>query len=388
MPHAERLKLITEIEEIRGSRVICLVTGDRPVAPTIIADDLLRPLYDHLLEISKSESGKTKKIDLVLYTRGGSVETPWKMVTKIRQFCQQFSVIIPYKAHSAGTMLALGTDTILMSPMGELGPIDPALQLRGDTPGRTFLLPDLGVEDVAAYLSFLKERARITDQAALAETVKALADHLTPTLLGRMERIYSHIRLVARKLMSLQKPPLPEATIDAIADALTEKMYAHGHGIGVDEAESLGLRVERMDSKLDALVWKLLLDYEEEMKLLTSADASSYFANELDSVYEEPNAIGVCIESRSARHTFRGTVRIERIRKIPSPLNLNLSFPLNLPPSVTPQNLPQQIQQLIQQLLQQAGGQLQQLIQAELAKQAPIQGISQRWVGGVWKRET
>lgn len=386
MPYGERLQAIAQIEEARGSKVICLVTGDRPIAPTMIADDLLRPLYDHLLEISRS--GKVNRIDLVLYTRGGSVETPWKMATKIRQFCQQFSVIIPYKAYSAGTMVALGADTIVMSPMSELGPIDPALQLKGDAPGRTFLLPELGVEDVAAYLSFLKERARLTDQAALAETIKALAEHLTPTLLGRMERTYSHIRLVARKLMSLQKPPLSEATIDAIADGLTEKMYAHGHGIGVDEAQSLGLRVERMEGSLDALVWNLFLDYEAEMKLLSSADASSYFPNEVDSVYEEPDSVGVCMESRNARHVFRGTVRIERIRKIPSPLNLNLSFPLNLPPSVTPQSLPQQVQQLIQQLLQQAGGQLQHLIQTELAKQSPIQGISQRWVGGVWKRET
>jgi|TARA_B100002003_G_C13712440_1_gene357362 hypothetical protein len=78
MPYTDRLKLISEIEQLRGSRVITLITGDRPIAPTMIADDSLRPLYDHLLDISQSESGKAEIIDLILYTRGGMVETPWK----------------------------------------------------------------------------------------------------------------------------------------------------------------------------------------------------------------------------------------------------------------------------------------------------------------------
>ena len=56
---------------------------------------------------------------------------------------------------------------------------------------------------MAAYITFLQQRAGITDQNALAETVKVLSEHLTPTLVGRMERIYSHIRLVARKFLSL-----------------------------------------------------------------------------------------------------------------------------------------------------------------------------------------
>ena len=315
-------------------------------------------------------------------------KTPWKMVTKIREFCNQFSVMIPFKAHSAGTMVTLGADKILMSPMGELGPIDPSLQLKGDAPGRTFLIPDLGVEDVAAYLSFLRERARITDQSALSETVKALAEHLTPTLLGRMERVYTHIRLVARKLLSLQKPPLPESAIETIAEALTEKMYTHGHGIGVEEAKSIGLRVERMSDDLDSLVWKLLLDYEDEMKLLTNADPVSYFSDDTVNVHEERDAVGVCMESKDMRYVFKGTIRIERVRQMPSPLNLSLNIPLNLPPSVTLETLPQQAQQALQQLIQQASQQLQQLIQAEIAKLAPVQGVSCRWVGGAWHRET
>jgi len=355
------------------------------VAPTAIADDCLRPLYDHLLNVAKD--GNPDKIDLVLYTRGGFVETPWKIVTKIRQFCQQFSVIIPYRAHSAGTMIAIGADTISMSPMSELGPIDPFLQIRpeGGKPV-PFLIPDLGVEDVAAYISFLKERAGITDQDALSNNIKTLAEHITPTLLGRVERIYSHIRVVARKLLALCKPPLAEATITTIIEALTEKMYAHGHGISIDEARSIGLRVEAISKDVEKVVWNLYLDYENSLRLNANPDPHSYFPDDVANVYQETGALGVLMESTGLAHAFQGTIRIERLRKMPPQININLNFPLNLPPTVQPQALPQQIQATIQQILQQAAQQLQGMIQAEIARQAPTEVVGVRWVGGAWRQ--
>ena len=387
MPETERIELIKEIEKARGSRVITLFYGDRQIAPMQIADDALRPLYDHLLSISTASScADGDRIDLILYTRGGAVETPWKMVTKIRQFSSEFTVAIPFRAHSAGTMIALGADRILMSPMSELGPIDPSLQVQPGALDSPFLLPDPGVEDVAAYLAFLTRRAGISDQAPLAEAVKILAEHLTPTLLGRLERIYSHIRLVARKLLSLSRPPYAEATADAISEALTEKMYAHGHGIGIDEAHELGLRTERMESPLESLLWQLYLEYEEALKLETSADPESYFANDTDNVYEEPDAVGVFMESRDVGHSFAGKIQIRRMRQIPN-LNLNINMPLNLPPSITPQNIPAQVQQMVQQLLQQqALPEIKRMVEAEVARQAPVQGIQARMVGGAWRR--
>ena len=385
MPENERIELIREIEKARGARVITLFYGDRGIAGTDIADDALRPLYDHLLDISGTSASRAENIDLILYTLGGAVETPWKMVTKIRQFSKKFTVTIPFRAYSAGTMIALGADTILMSPMSELGPIDPTLYVQPGAPGNSFLIPP-GVEDMAAYLTFLTGRARISDQIPLAETVKVLAEQVTPTLLGRLERIYSHIRLVARKLLSLPKPPYPESAVDVISEALTEKMYAHGHGIGVDEAIQLGLKAERMESALDRLVWELYLDYESELKLGTTEDPDGYFQNDEANVYEEEDAVGVLMESRGVSHQFSGKIRLQRIRQIPNPLNLNISMPLNLPTSIRPENIPEELQQVIQQMLQQAAPQLQRMVEAEIARQAPVQGRQGGWVGGVWKQ--
>ena len=64
----ERIRLISEIEKLRGSRIITLVTGERAIAPTQIADDCLKPLYEQLVSIRSD--GNVKKIDSDIGNKG------------------------------------------------------------------------------------------------------------------------------------------------------------------------------------------------------------------------------------------------------------------------------------------------------------------------------
>lgn len=226
MTTQDRKKLIVEIEKERSSKVVVFFCGDRPLAPTAIADDAIRPMYDHLRTLDP----KPEKLDLYLYSLGGLMETPWKIVTMLREFCKELSVVVPYKAYSAATMIALGADKISMTDKSELGPIDPQLNVAVGPDRPQFVLPQIGVEDVASYVTFLRQRAGLTDQTALAGCIAALVSNLTPPLLGRIERVYSHIRLVARKLLSLARPPIDDRRVTAIIEQLTEKTYVHGHG--------------------------------------------------------------------------------------------------------------------------------------------------------------
>jgi hypothetical protein len=77
--------VINGIEQRFQSRLVTLILGDRPVFPTQIADDCIRPMYEHLLRI-----GKVPKLQLLLYSLGGQTEAPWKIVNTLRQFCQTF----------------------------------------------------------------------------------------------------------------------------------------------------------------------------------------------------------------------------------------------------------------------------------------------------------
>ena len=80
MGRPERKALIHELETLRGSRVLAYVTGDRAPAPAQIGDDAVRPMYDHLRQI-----GHVEKLDVFIYSRGGAIDVPWRIVTALRQ---------------------------------------------------------------------------------------------------------------------------------------------------------------------------------------------------------------------------------------------------------------------------------------------------------------
>lgn len=121
MSEEERIELIKGIEDRRQSHLITYFLSDRIGAQAQIGEDAVRPLYDHLLAI-EADSKRRNRIDMFLYSRGGGVEVPWRIVSAIREFCDEFAVLIPYKAHSAATMIALGADEIVMGKKGRIGP--------------------------------------------------------------------------------------------------------------------------------------------------------------------------------------------------------------------------------------------------------------------------
>ncbi|MEK7211213.1 MAG: hypothetical protein AAB731_01115 [Patescibacteria group bacterium] len=103
--------LIKDLEVKRGSKVITYFTSDRqgPVNARVAMDII--PVISNQLRLM----GKTDKIDLFLYSAGGDTMVPWRLVSMIREYCDHFSVLVPYKAHSAATMIAGMTLNNLLS---------------------------------------------------------------------------------------------------------------------------------------------------------------------------------------------------------------------------------------------------------------------------------
>ena len=173
MSRDTRIQLISQIEERRQSYLICYIVGDRQPISGQISDDAVRPMYEHLRNMATPLAQRRNRIDLFLYSRGGNVGVPWRIISMLREFCDELGVLIPYKAYSAATMIALGGDSIVMGPKAELGPIDPTLIPQNQLGGQS-APQQIGVEDVSSYVAFMKERAGLTDQAALANLMSQL----------------------------------------------------------------------------------------------------------------------------------------------------------------------------------------------------------------------
>jgi len=380
-----RVGLINKIQELRGSNVLVYFTGDRNPVGSRIAEDAVRPLYEHLLALEKGAPPK-RKIDLFLYSRGGDVSVPWRIVTMIREFCNELCVLIPYKAHSAATMICLGADRIVMGKKAELSPIDPTLvkAVSGEAPVPP---PEISVEDVSSYISFMRERANISDQAALAQVVSQLASHLTPLTLGSVNRQYSHIRLVARKLLTSRREKIEEGRIGTIIDALTEKMYSHGHAIGRGEAAELGLPVDKPDNNLESLIWNLYQEYETLLQLNDPIDPEELLISKNKDEHVEERIPLAVIESVQKLEVFEINALFRRRRQVPPNPQININLNVGLPPGIDPARLPTNFQQMTQQLLGQVSQAAPQIVQQEIVRQSPTIGIETRNYGGKWKEK-
>jgi len=382
MGRDERKALIMEIERLRNSKVIVYFCGDRTIQPSNISSGAIRYIYDHLLAITK-DGDKVDKIDLYLYARGGALVAPWSIVSLIREFAKKFEVLIPYKAYSATTLIAMGSDKIIIGKKGLMGPIDPFLETITSDDQKETSRRRIGTEDVSQYIKFIKERAGLTDQQAITPLVSLLADEIKPITLGRVQRAYSHIRLVAGLLLSTVTPKLEERRITKIIEALTDKIFLHGHGISYEEANEIGLQVKRPEPDVEKIMWALYLEYEDLLKLNSIRDAMGYFDGDND-LYEENELTIVAIESVEKLHQYRGNLKLKRMRNIPPNPTINVNLNLQMPPGQETEELPNQLAISLQNMLRQASQNMRDIVNEEIRKQSPISGIKREFIKQRW----
>lgn len=307
---SEKESLIKKIEEERDSKVLVYITSDREPNQLHgqIAGDVVPIFYEHLKKIDPVDN-----LDLFLYSQGGQTTAPWRIVNLLREYCDRFSVLIPYKAHSAATLLALGAGEIVMNPLAELSPIDPSIgsDFNPPNPGQqeTKKTP-VRVEDVYGYINLAKEKMDIKDQTDITTILTKLVENLHPLAIGTVYRTHELIRLLANKLLNLHMiGEEEERAIPQIIEDLAEKLYYHGYKISRREAKNLGLKVTKADGELEDLIWNLYTEYKEEIGLEGKLDPSQYENQDLPIEKELPIAL---IENTSLRSAFEKQVKINK----------------------------------------------------------------------------
>ncbi|TXN04193.1 serine protease [Methylobacterium sp. WL64] len=263
MNFAARQKLYRRIEKQRGSKVITFVTSDRTGMETQIAPDCVN-LFVELLD----EIGPTSKISLILHTNGGHTASAWRIVNLIDTFCDEFEVLIPLKAMSAGTLISLGADRLVMTKQAALGPIDPslthALGPQVNTGGMAQRVP-VSVEAVRGYLDAAKGLG-VQDPNILAAVLMDLSKQLHPLVLGEIFRSREQIRYLANRLLVRQVSD--ETKKNAIIDFLCADSGSHDYTINRREAAAMGLSIEKPSVDLYVLLKNVIDSFTGELKLL------------------------------------------------------------------------------------------------------------------------
>jgi len=251
--YEQRKALYSRIETFTDSKVICYVTGDRQNMEIQIASDTLEYFVEHLDKI-----GKVNKISLILYSKGGNTLTGWSLVNLIRQFCEEFQVIITSKAHSTATLIALGANSIIMTKQATLGLIDPSVNgpLNPQAPGPNQLarIP-ISVESINGYFEFVKSMS-ITDGGELSKIMLDLANKIHPVVLGNVYRSRSQIRMLGNRLLS--RHIKDDKKISKILDFLCSESGSHDYTIYREEAkDELGLMITKPNDEQYSIMKQL-----------------------------------------------------------------------------------------------------------------------------------
>ena len=256
MDEQYRLDLMHAIEDRRGSKLICYITSDRMGLPGPIWWPDVRVVERHLSALAASKS--TKKLDFLIYTPGGDALAPWSMVSMIREYMgsRPFSVLIPSMAMSAGTMISIGSDEIVMGPGAHIGPID--IQLG----------QGLSVEDVHGYFQLADDMGLKAGDGRLNAFV-SLARAIHPVLLGQLQRVRNEGERAALLLLASRRKPLGDAANRKIAHHLLREVGIHGQTIRRTEARSCGMSFVSNAEEVGILpeMTALFEQYEELLRL-------------------------------------------------------------------------------------------------------------------------
>lgn len=259
--YKDRITLYEELEKMLNSKLLVYITSDRPGFEANIAHDVIDLFINQLDKI-----GVTDNISLYLYTRGGNTAAAWNIVNLLRQYCDNLQVVIPHKAHSAGTLISIGANSIIMTKQATLGPIDPSINTPlnppiPNTPQGNF---PVSVEAVKGYLAFAKEELSIKDDMALSNIMIKLSEYVHPLVLGQVYRARAQIKMLAEKLLANQVTD--SGKIKDIISFLCSDSGSHDYTINRREAKNtLGLNIQKPNDAMYHLIKSIYDDIEKEL---------------------------------------------------------------------------------------------------------------------------
>lgn len=257
MSENQRKKTIAEIEKIRNSRVITYVTSNRPNVESDLEESDIIQFRKHLEDIC----AKCSSVDLFLYSYGGELETAWELVNLIREYNMDFSVLVPYHARSAASLITFGAKEIVMGKMGSLGPIDPTVRIKGGELSGV----KVSITDMDAYEDFLRDEYQVTKPEEKIKAFEKLAENVPPILIGKAYKNLLETRKDA--MLLLKKYYKDKGRAKKISDYFLKEIRTHNHSISREEARSIGLNVAYAPNPLEVLMWKLFKEYEQTMQM-------------------------------------------------------------------------------------------------------------------------
>jgi hypothetical protein len=228
-------------------------------------------------------------LTVILHTPGGATMAVQTLVSYIRSKFDDVEVIVPAYAMSAGTMLALASNRVVMGHQSQLGPIDPQVSVNGSQHSAR-----------AIVAQFEEARREILGDTTKGTPPNPLAAHVWAPVIGSLgpsllqyaqDQLDFSESMVAGWLETYMKSGASDPHAEAVQvaqffnDASNHK--SHDKRIGIAEAAEAGVVVEKLEDN-QALqeavltlyhVLTILIEQTGATKIITSGGGRNWVKN-------------------------------------------------------------------------------------------------------------
>lgn len=246
---------VSTVEAITKRNLVCYTAFLRHPASAIVQED--SQLIEHLLR-SIDLRRYPDTLDLLLHTPGGDPTAAERIVMTCRSYVKSFRVIVPQTAMSAGTLVAMGADSIAMTETSELGPIDPQMIISSGQ--EQILRPAAAFVD--AYLDLINKSQEAIKNGQPPHPYIELLRKFDPTWIQVCLKARELARTIAGEFLNkyMLRGKDKQVIEETVERFMKEgELLSHGRIIRYAKAQEYGLNIEVVPkaTPLDNALWEL-----------------------------------------------------------------------------------------------------------------------------------
>jgi len=178
-----------------------------------------------------------EKLALIIHTPGGEIYAADAIIDYIHQKFNKLITIVPLYALSAGTIVCLSSDEIIMGKQSQLGPTDPQI-LYSDG--------QRSVSALSIIHQFERAKKEITANQDLAGVWYPILQTLGEGLMEEAFRVIEYSKELIKKWLSVKKNINDP---EKIVKFFCEEHESHGKRINKEEAKAQGLNIKDLEEQ-------------------------------------------------------------------------------------------------------------------------------------------
>lgn len=230
--------------------------------------------YKHAFALrTQFASAQFPELDLVIHSGGGNIHAAYQLISLLRRHADRIHACVPFFAKSAATLLCVGSDTIFLDELAQLGPLDPQIyEQKGGgkskftsalNPFKTLeQLQKFSLESLDIAMSVIVRRSGMSVDECLRHatgfvqcTTEPLFSQLNPEKLGEYSReLAVGVEYGKRLLRRIEKRD--DSSVKVI-DKLVHGYPSHGYIIDHEELDEMGFDVHMFSDSEHAVVQEL-----------------------------------------------------------------------------------------------------------------------------------